>query len=171
VCWPVLSWPLPGLQAGRTPQRRPILYSLIPGGRGACREHGFRSRPVADAIGAPVLRDQGPDRLAGHGKADQRLAQTASLSSISARHRELIQQGRGPACSRTLLSMDNRSGRLCPTCAVRRWHDRGFGSESQAGSAPWPCRRKRCRRSGQRLEVAERVPNSTHCLTSSKVEA
>jgi hypothetical protein len=34
---------------------------------------GFRSRLVADAIGAPVLRDQGPDRPAGHGKADVRL--------------------------------------------------------------------------------------------------
>jgi hypothetical protein len=61
----VLSWPLPGLQAGRTAQRRPILYSLIPGCRGASREQsrehrGFRSRPVADASGAPVLRDQGP---------------------------------------------------------------------------------------------------------------
>jgi hypothetical protein len=28
------------------------------------------SRLVADACGAPVLRDQGPDRPAGHGKAD-----------------------------------------------------------------------------------------------------
>jgi hypothetical protein len=33
--------------------------------------HAFRSRPVADASGAPVLRDQGPDRPAGHSKADQ----------------------------------------------------------------------------------------------------
>jgi uncharacterized protein with GYD domain len=32
---------------------------------------GFRSRPVADAFGAPVLRDQGSDRPAGHGKTDQ----------------------------------------------------------------------------------------------------
>jgi hypothetical protein len=31
---------------------------------------GLWSRPVADAIGAPVLRDQVPDRPAGHGKAD-----------------------------------------------------------------------------------------------------
>jgi hypothetical protein len=31
---------------------------------------GFRSRLVADASGAPVLRDQGSDRPAGHGKAD-----------------------------------------------------------------------------------------------------
>src|SRR5829696_7056010 len=29
---------------------------------------------VADAFGAPVLRDQGPDRPAGHGKADQSLS-------------------------------------------------------------------------------------------------
>ena len=43
------------------PHRRPILYSLIPGCRGASREQscehrGFRSRPVADAFGAAVLR-------------------------------------------------------------------------------------------------------------------
>jgi hypothetical protein len=31
---------------------------------------GVRSRLVADAFGAPVLRDQGSDRPAGHGKAD-----------------------------------------------------------------------------------------------------
>jgi hypothetical protein len=30
----------------------------------------FRSRLVADAFGAPVLRDQGTDRPAGHGKVD-----------------------------------------------------------------------------------------------------
>ena len=29
-----------------------------------------RSRPVADAGGAPVLRDQGPDQPAGHGTAE-----------------------------------------------------------------------------------------------------
>ena len=56
-------------------QRRPILYLLIPGCRSASREQfrehrGFRSHLVADASGAPVLRDQGPDRPAGHGKAD-----------------------------------------------------------------------------------------------------
>jgi hypothetical protein len=33
----------------------------------------FRFRPVADACGAPVLRDQGPDRPAEHGKADMSL--------------------------------------------------------------------------------------------------
>jgi len=33
-----------------------------------------RSRPVADACGAPVLRDQRPDRPAGHGKAEQGLS-------------------------------------------------------------------------------------------------
>ncbi len=33
-------------------------------------QEGFRSRPVADAIGAPVLRDQGSERPTGHGKAD-----------------------------------------------------------------------------------------------------
>ena len=38
------------------------------------REHrGFRSRLVADASSAPVLRDQGPDRPAGHSKVDPSL--------------------------------------------------------------------------------------------------
>jgi hypothetical protein len=44
-----------------------------PCGPGAPRtQHGqgVRSRLVADASGAPVLRDHGPDRPAGHGKAD-----------------------------------------------------------------------------------------------------
>src|SRR5512132_3822670 len=45
------------------PERRPILYRLIPGCRDPSREQsrehrGFRSRLVADASGAPVLRDQ-----------------------------------------------------------------------------------------------------------------
>ncbi len=35
-----------------------------------CVSIRFRFRPVADACGAPVVRDQGPDRPAGHGKAD-----------------------------------------------------------------------------------------------------
>jgi hypothetical protein len=57
----VHSWAPLGRRAGRMPHRRPILYSLIPGCRGASREQscehrGFRSRPVADAFGAPVLR-------------------------------------------------------------------------------------------------------------------
>jgi hypothetical protein len=36
------------------------------------RARRLRSRPVADACGAPVLRDQGPDRLVGHGRIDPR---------------------------------------------------------------------------------------------------
>ena len=35
--------------------------------------------PVVDACGAPVLRDQGPERPAGHGKADANLDQTDQL--------------------------------------------------------------------------------------------
>jgi hypothetical protein len=78
VCWAVRSWARPGRRTGRMPQRRPILYPRIPGCRGPFREQShehraFRSRPVADASGAPVLRDQGPDRPAGHGKADPSL--------------------------------------------------------------------------------------------------
>jgi hypothetical protein len=37
------------------------------------RGSAVRSRLVADASGAPVLPDQGPDRPAGHGKADENL--------------------------------------------------------------------------------------------------
>ena len=70
VCWPVLSWPLPCPRAGRMPKGRLVPYPLIPGCRGASRaqsrEHrGFRSRLVADASGAPVLRDQGSEQHPG----------------------------------------------------------------------------------------------------------
>jgi hypothetical protein len=59
------------------PKSRPALYPLIPGCHGtsreqSCEHRGFQSRPVADAFGAPVLRDHGPDRPAGHGKADHK---------------------------------------------------------------------------------------------------
>jgi hypothetical protein len=54
-------------------KRRPVLYSLIPVYRGPSREQpsepsGFRFRPVADAFGAPVVRDQGSviERTAGY---------------------------------------------------------------------------------------------------------
>jgi hypothetical protein len=61
----MLSWALPGLQAGQTPQRRFIVYSLVPGCRGASREqsreHGgfdpVRSRmPSAFRSFRPSLR-------------------------------------------------------------------------------------------------------------------
>jgi hypothetical protein len=39
----------------------------------------IRFRPVADACGAPVLHDQGPDRPAGHGKDDASLDDKDSL--------------------------------------------------------------------------------------------
>jgi hypothetical protein len=42
-------------------------------------ERGFRSRPVADASGAPVLRDQRPDRPAEHGKADHSVGRSDLL--------------------------------------------------------------------------------------------
>src|SRR4029453_15173122 len=62
------------------PELRPVLYSLIPGRCGPSREQsrehrGFQSRLVADACGAPVLRDQGTDRPAGPGKAELSLDQ------------------------------------------------------------------------------------------------
>jgi hypothetical protein len=40
----------------------------------------FQSRPVTDAIGAPVLRDQGPDRPSGHAKADHGLGHATPFS-------------------------------------------------------------------------------------------
>ena len=43
-----------------------------------CGPGGLRSL-VADAFGAPVLRDQGPDRPAGHGKDDAGVEQTSRL--------------------------------------------------------------------------------------------
>jgi hypothetical protein len=47
------------------PPRCSVLSPLIPGCRGPSREQlrehrGFRSRPVADACGAPVICGQGP---------------------------------------------------------------------------------------------------------------
>jgi hypothetical protein len=41
----------------------------------------FRFRPVADAFGAPVLRDQGLDRSAGHGKAAVAVGRRLRLST------------------------------------------------------------------------------------------
>jgi hypothetical protein len=46
---------------------------------GPSADHGFWSRLVADAFGAPVLRDQGPDRPAGNGKADSLFLWVSSL--------------------------------------------------------------------------------------------
>jgi hypothetical protein len=62
----------------------PALYRSVAGCRVTYREQsrehpGFRSCPVADAYGAPVLRDQGPDRPAGHGKADAGLERNRRL--------------------------------------------------------------------------------------------
>jgi hypothetical protein len=58
------SGALQGHRAGPMPSCRPVLYPLMPGCRGLSREHlvsiGLWSRLVADASGAPVLRDQGP---------------------------------------------------------------------------------------------------------------
>jgi hypothetical protein len=43
---------------------------------------GVRSRLVADASGAPVLRDQGPDRPAGHGKVDASLDPILTIRAV-----------------------------------------------------------------------------------------
>jgi hypothetical protein len=44
---------------------------------------GVRPRLLADASGAPVPRDQGPKRSAGHGKADHSLDQVSEAPRVS----------------------------------------------------------------------------------------
>jgi hypothetical protein len=52
----------------------PLLSAVVHGSPFGCGPStdrtGFRSRPVADASGAPVPPRPGTDRPAGHGKAD-----------------------------------------------------------------------------------------------------
>jgi hypothetical protein len=73
-------------------ERRPILCSPISGCHGASREQsrehrGLRSRLVADAFGAPVLRNQGPIGRPGTARpmaarvADDLLAPERALQS------------------------------------------------------------------------------------------
>jgi hypothetical protein len=72
---------------------------------------GFRSCPVADACGAPVLRDQGPDRPAGHGKADASLDQsTTCLQSQIGCCRHLRGWGTAQVVGAVVLSVVVRSG-------------------------------------------------------------
>jgi hypothetical protein len=49
---------------------RPVLGDHCVVGKPLQTARQFFRSLVADASGAPVLRDQGPDRSAGHGKAD-----------------------------------------------------------------------------------------------------
>ena len=65
--------------------RCPLLSIGSPAGTDPART-GFRSRLVADAFGAPVLRDQGPIRPAGRGEADH-----AASSSSSGPFRQCVQ--------------------------------------------------------------------------------
>jgi hypothetical protein len=87
-----------------------------PGVPGVTRtQHGPRPGPVlvADASGAPVLRDQGPDRPAGHGKAD------ASLD-------------RPPACkarSGGIVTLGNGDWRRSRQCGVVRGCPLGTGQD------------------------------------------
>jgi hypothetical protein len=67
------------------PSRLPALYSLIPGRCGPSREQsrehrGFRSRLVADASGASVLRDQGPIGRPGTARPMKALATVLFVS-------------------------------------------------------------------------------------------
>jgi hypothetical protein len=84
--WLILSWLLPGLHAGRTPER---VSSCTRSSRGVA------ARPVSNlvSIGVPVpsgrgrLRRSGPprpgtDRPAGHGKADAGVSETADYLSV-----------------------------------------------------------------------------------------
>jgi hypothetical protein len=58
-----------------------------------------RSRLVADAFGAPVRRDQGPDRPAGHGKADTSLELFHAMHSL----RRLLTQASGIECGKAIV--------------------------------------------------------------------
>jgi hypothetical protein len=53
-----------------TQRVRPVLGDHCVVGKPLQTARQFFRSLVADASGAPVLRDQGPDRSAGHGKAD-----------------------------------------------------------------------------------------------------
>jgi len=115
-------------------QRRPILYPLIPGccgpSREQSREHlGFRSRPVADASGAPVLRDQGPIGWPGTARPMQAprgpaatdrspVAPTVAHANIQKRPRTVIWWLSPGGYSRSRYELQSRTGSLTP--AARR---------------------------------------------------
>jgi hypothetical protein len=86
---------------------------------------GLRSLLVADAFGAPVLRDQGTDRPAGHGKADPSLDPLHAMQFPP----PLLPQVR----SSKLGQPASTSDRGCPldTARVRcLWHTDGTAGES-----------------------------------------
>jgi hypothetical protein len=68
------------------PKGRPVLYPPIPGVTAHPVSNlvsiGFRSRPVADAFGAPVLRDQGPIGRPGTARSMQASSGTAGYLSV-----------------------------------------------------------------------------------------
>jgi hypothetical protein len=108
------------------PKPRPVLFSLIPGCRGASREQSREHRvPVPSGRGR--LRRSGPprpgtDRPAGHGKADQGLSQCPLLCQGSGARRGDLRRMAEPAgeLGRCLPDGDRcfplRSGRLWPRC-------------------------------------------------------
>jgi hypothetical protein len=84
----VLSWPLPGLQAGQTPQRRPTLYPLVPECRGLSREqpreHQRYSGPVRSRT-PPALRSSATrDRSAGRARQGRCRLQAGTAGYLSA---------------------------------------------------------------------------------------
>jgi hypothetical protein len=68
------------------PKSRPVLSPLIPGLRGApreqSREHRVRSRPVADACGAPVLVAEDRSGRPGTARAIPLIEQVGRSSSL-----------------------------------------------------------------------------------------
>jgi hypothetical protein len=70
-----------------------------------------RSRQVANAVGVPVLRDQGADRPAGHAKTDHNLGHVTPCSqSQIGQDRHLRRQGTLQAEAALALSVVVRSG-------------------------------------------------------------
>jgi hypothetical protein len=103
----------------------------------------FRSRSVADACGAPVLRDQGPDRPAGHGKADHSFGRaTPCFQSQSEEDRYRGGRGTAQVTATMMLSMCLRSRLLLQTIARSDdTHGRRFPQLVEL-QGPWRCRPK-----------------------------
>ena len=146
-------------------RRRPILYPLIPGCRCASRKHqGFRSRLVADAFGAPVLRDQGRSTGrarqvrswrpgAGTGQNLRRKLPTRSGLPVESGGPEPLLPADGTCC----LSV--RAGTLrTSSCRGRADLAQGWGRRFDSGGCSTP-------------ESQVRPANARRTLTSGPVQA